>query len=82
MPKENKLWVARTRLHRLVRWIDGVETEFPIAFGNLSAMEQEYISEALKTIVDELDDYYSTSYGGMPVVTKVTEMRGPQERIL
>jgi hypothetical protein len=57
MAKPQLLWVVRTRIHRLVRWIDGVETEFPIAFSHLSVNEQTLIAAALATICAELDDY-------------------------
>lgn len=57
MAKPNCLWACRTRLHRLVRWIDGIETEFPMSFTQLSENEKLLVTQVLKSLCNELDAY-------------------------
>jgi hypothetical protein len=84
MPKPNALWIARTRIHRLVRWIDGVETEFPVSFAQLSDNEKELIVTVLKGLCDELDTrgecpiMESAKHVVFAAPVKVTEMREPK----
>ena len=81
MTKPNCLWIARTNLHRLVRWIDGVETEFPISFGRLTEPEREQVVCVLKTLCEELDDYHDNlGLATRSVEIRITEMKEPAVR--
>jgi hypothetical protein len=97
MPKPNLFWEARVKIHRLGRWVDGLDIdnsghEFPIPFSAMTYSEQQLIVGVLKALCDELDDY--RDFEGLrmsaAVVTRpsddfdgpVTVMRGPKDREL
>jgi len=79
MAKPNQMWSARLSIHRLTRWIDGVETEFPVAFAKMNETEQLMVATILKQICNELDEY--TEFMGLPSATVIATVRTMQEEL-
>jgi hypothetical protein len=77
--RPNQLWTARLQIHRLSRWIDGIETEFPVSFAQMTENEQLMVATILKQICQELDDYHETM--GMPSASAICVVRPMQEEI-
>jgi hypothetical protein len=70
------MWSTRLSVHRLARWIDGVETEFPVSFAKMNESEQTMIAVILKQICNELDNYHETM--GLPSAAMIATVRPMQ----
>jgi hypothetical protein len=81
MANPSSFWKTRTRIHRLARWVDGIETEFPISWSQLTDPEREQIACVLGTLCDELDDYRTADcLRTRSVKVRISECVNPEMR--